>query len=540
MTVPMKTAIYARYSSDRQNARSIDAQIADCRARAEREGWPIVEVFTDYETSGAAGISEEQRPGMAALLSRVSAGGIDQVLSDSTSRIARDEVDGLNIRRLLNHHGARLFTLSIGEIDDIRGLITSFVDQQQRKDLAHNVRRGQREIVREQRAPAGIAYGYRQDNRLDERGQAVRGLRKIDTDQAAIVRRIFEETAAGKSALAIATALNAEKVMGPRGGAWRAGVIHGESKRGNGILRNRLYNGELVVGRTSKIVHPTTRKHIIRPNPPETWTIEPVEHLRIVDREVFERVQAMLLATAEETARTRPETYRRSKYLLSDLGICSVCGGGWVKSRPNAWGCGQVRQGACSNGATISHRQYEKRVLAQLKHKLLNPDLIAAYLRAYQEERARRVANAGRDRTELERKLAQLNRKIDRFVEAIAEDGSFPEIRAALSAARTDRDDARRRLDDIEAPHVVTLLPNLAEQYRAEIEGLEQLLADPHAQADAVPRFRSLIGRIIVSPARRGVTITVEGRMDQLLGLTSTTATRLSLRSLRGDASRRL
>lgn len=531
MTVPMKTVIYARYSSDRQNARSIDAQIADCRGRAEREGWPIVEVFTDYETSGAAGISEEQRPGMAALLSRVAAGGIDQVLSDSTSRIARDEVDGLNIRRLLNHHGARLFTLSIGEIDDIRGLITSFVDQQQRKDLAHNVRRGQREIVREKRAPAGIAYGYRQDNRLDERGQAVRGLRKIDDEQAAIVRRIFEETASGKSALAVATALNADKIPGPRGGAWRAGVIHGDPKRGNGILRNRLYNGELVVGRTTKIVHPVTRKHIIRPNAPDTWTVEQVESLRIVDRELFDRVQAMLITVAEQ--RNRPETNRRSKYLLSGLGICSVCGGGWIKSRPTSWGCGQERQGACSNKATISHRQYEKRVIAQLKHKLLDPDLLAAYLREYQKERARRVANAGRDRADLERKIAKLNAKIDRFVEAIAEDGTFPEIRAALAAVRADRDEARRQLDSLEAPPVVTLLPNLAETYRAEIEGLEQLLADPHAQGDAVPRFRNLIGKIVVSPARRGVTITVEGRIDQLLGLTSLGEPRGGLRRRR-------
>lgn len=512
----MKTVIYARYSSDRQLARSIDAQIADCRARADREGWPVLEIFTDYETSGGAGISEEQRPGIAALLRRVEAGGVDQVLSDSTSRIARDQVDALNIRRRLEFAGARLFTLSVGEIDDIRGLITSFVDQQQRKDLAHNIRRGQREIVRQQRAPAGIAYGYRQNNRLDDHGVAIRGLREIDPQQAAIVLRIFREAAAGRSPAAIAAQLNAEAVPGPRGAHWRASVIRGDSKRHNGLLRNRLYNGELVVGRTSKVMHPTTRRYIIRPNAEDSWTVEPVEHLRIVDRALFEAVQDQL----REGGHKRPEASRRARYLLSGLGICSVCGGAWIKSRPTSWSCGRSRDGACTNARTISHKRYETRVLAQLKQQLLDPDLLAAYLREYHRQHAIRVAEAGRDRGELERRLAQLNRKIDRMVAAIAEDGSFAEIRDALSAARRERAQVEDRLSPIAAPQVVTLHPNLADHYRQEIERMEELLADPSAQADAVPRLRQLIGRVILSPATRGVQITVEGRIDQLLGLT--------------------
>lgn len=510
----MKTVIYARYSSDRQNARSIDAQIADCRARAEREGWPIEAVFTDYETSGGAGISEEQRPGIAAMLARVEAGGIDQVLADSTSRIARDEVDAINIRRRIQFAGARLFTLSIGEIDDIRGLITGFVDQQQRKDLAHNIRRGQREVVREGRAPAGIAYGYRQDNRLDDRGNVIRGLRRIDEREAAIVRRIFEEIAAGKSARAVAIGLNADGIPGPRG-KWRGNSIWGDPTRANGILRNRLYNGELVVGRTSKVQNPASRRYVIRAHAADSWTVEPAEHLRIVPADLFSRVQQLLA----EAAHALPETQRRAKYLLSDLGVCGVCGGGWIKSRPTSWGCGRHRAGACTNGATISHRKYERRVLAELKAQLIDPELLAAYLRAYREQHARRVAEASRDRDDLESKLARLNRKIDRLVTAIAEDGAFPEIRAALAEARRDRDAIEQRLSVLAKPNVIGLLPNLADQYRREIEDLERLLATPEAQPEAVPGFRRLIARIVITPAERGVDLRVETRMDQLLAL---------------------
>ncbi|MGN5376092.1 recombinase family protein [Sphingomonas hankookensis] len=51
----MRTVIYARFSSQLQNSRSIEDQIAICRERADCEGWTVVEVFTDYAISGAAG-----------------------------------------------------------------------------------------------------------------------------------------------------------------------------------------------------------------------------------------------------------------------------------------------------------------------------------------------------------------------------------------------------------------------------------------------------------------------------------------------------
>ncbi len=56
-----------RSSSQLQNSRSIDDQIAICRERTDREGWTVVKMFTDYAIGGAAGIIEEQRPGVAAM-----------------------------------------------------------------------------------------------------------------------------------------------------------------------------------------------------------------------------------------------------------------------------------------------------------------------------------------------------------------------------------------------------------------------------------------------------------------------------------------
>ncbi|WP_041344759.1 recombinase family protein [Nitrobacter winogradskyi] len=50
----MKVALYARYSSDNQRDASIEDQLRLCRARADREGWKIVDSYTDRAISGAS------------------------------------------------------------------------------------------------------------------------------------------------------------------------------------------------------------------------------------------------------------------------------------------------------------------------------------------------------------------------------------------------------------------------------------------------------------------------------------------------------
>lgn len=54
----MRTVIYARFSSTLQNARSIEDQVALCRERCDREGWKVVDVFTDFAINGQGPISK--------------------------------------------------------------------------------------------------------------------------------------------------------------------------------------------------------------------------------------------------------------------------------------------------------------------------------------------------------------------------------------------------------------------------------------------------------------------------------------------------
>ena len=391
------------------------------------------------------------------MLGQIEAGGIDQVLAESTDRIARHEGDSFAIRERLAVAGVRLFTLTDGEIGHLNGTIKGLMDATFRKELGAKIKRGQRGTVAQGRSPAGKAYGYSMANRIDANGRAVRGLRDVDPDQAAIVRRIFEQYAAGISPKRIAERLNAEGIPGPRGGRWRATTLRPDRTRGNGLLQNQLYIGRIVHNRTSNVVEPMTRRTRIRPNAPDQWVIEEVPHLRIIDQELWDKVQQGLRRREGE----KPVQHRRAKHMLSGLGVCGVCGGSWNVRTATFWGCGSRMEGSgCTNNRTISTESYERRVLAGLRERMLDPELVAIFVAEYQAEHAKRAARLRRERGSVERRIAVATATIERLVGAIASGaGTLDEVRDALAKARTERDAAMAEQQEQDAFPVVALHP---------------------------------------------------------------------------------
>jgi site-specific DNA recombinase len=71
---------------------------------------------------------------------------------------------------------------------------------------------------------------------------------------------------AGVSPEAIVKALNLEGVAGPFGGSWSPSKVHGNSKRGTGILNNELYVGRMVWNRLRYVKNPDTGKRVSRLN----------------------------------------------------------------------------------------------------------------------------------------------------------------------------------------------------------------------------------------------------------------------------------
>lgn len=517
----MRTVIYARYSGDTQNPRSAADQIAICRQRAEQEGWTVVATFEDAAISGAAGIDATQRPGLNAMLALVEAGGIDQVLAESTDRVCRHVGDSHMVRERIEFAGARLFTLFDGTVTPMIGLVKGFMDAQFRTDLAKRVRRGQLGTLKQGRIPGSIAYGYQQANRIDEKGGIVRGIRTIDPDKADIVRRVFVEYVAGRSPGAIVAGLNADGIPGPRGGIWHETAINGDVQHKRGMLRNETYIGIVTYGRSRQAINPQTRQRLMRPNNEDDVVRQAMPELRIIDDATWARAQARLASNQG----VRPERQRRPKHILSGLGTCSVCGARWVLRSSKFWGCSNFRYGkACTNNRLVGTRIFEAMVLDDLKTGMLAPEVVTAYVREYHRDFARRSADLGRDRAKVERRLEEAERKKQRMVKAFADGGSeFAEIRTMLAAARDEAEKLSRELASMDAmPNVLALHPHVEESYRRQVEELEAALAAPEAQLEAIPRLRSMIARIIVCPKvdkLRGVTVEVVRQMDEILAI---------------------
>ena len=518
----MRTVIYARFSSTLQNSRSIEDQVRLCRERCEREGWDVLDVFTDFAISGAAGIDESARPGLNALLARVEAGGVDQVLAEATDRIARHQGDAFTIRERITFAGARLFTLSDGEVSEITATFRGLMDAQFRKDLGAKVKRGQRGTLTQGRSPGGKAYGYRLANKIMPDGQIVRGLREVDDEQADVVRRIFREYASGRSPRAIANALNADGIPGPRGGAWNASTLNGDRQRKNGLLQNRLYIGKIVHERTGKITDPRTRKTLIRPNATDSWQEADAPHLRIIDDDLWLQVQT----ARNRHSQHRPERARRPRHILSGLAFCGVCGSGWTIRGGDYWGCARHRESgpaACANNRTVKTETMEARVFAGLTDQLLDPEVVELYVREYHMEHARLANELGRERDRLTSRHARAAAKVNRLVEAVALGADeFTEIREVLQRARDERDGLASALADLESLPVIALHPTIAADYRREVANLHAALsANPESQLEAIPKLRSLIDRIDIFPADqgRGTRIEVSCRMNSMIAL---------------------
>lgn len=512
----MKTAIYARFSSQLQKDSSIEDQVRICAERAEREGWQVTEVFSDYAISGAV----RDRPGLNALIAHIAAGKAEQVLAEAIDRISRDQEDLAAIHKRIAFAGARIVTLSEGTIDELQIGFKGTMASLFRKDLADKIRRGQRGRVAAGRVPGNVVYGYRKVHRLDARGEPERGLREIDQDQAAIVRRIYAEYLEGESPLAIARRLNAEGVPSPSGRKWNVSAINGDTVRGNGVLCNPIYVGELVYNRTTMVRDPESRKRVPRANPPDQWQVEPVPQLAIVSRDQWEAVRARK-AEWKDWGFARQ---RRPRKLLSGLVTCGECGGNMIVIGAGKWGCGAARkEGTCTNRRTMDNAPLERRVLGGIERELLSPERVALAVKVYHEERQRLDRQAAEANKRHLQRANELDRQIARLVDAIAAGaGDVPEVVEKLKQARAERGGIAEAIGDADASKVITLHPNIAGAYREAVKQVTGLLDGDEAETRAGRNaLRSLVDRVILTPRTeaRGMDIDVEGRLAAMLDM---------------------
>ncbi len=518
----MRAVIYARYSSEQQSEHSIDDQIRLCRARAEREGWQVVESYTDYALSGAT----TKRPGLQALSADARRGTFDIVLAEALDRISRDQEHVAGIFKTLTFAGARLVTISEGEINELHVGLKGTMNALFLKDLAAKTHRGLHGRVEAGKSGGGLCFGYDVVRAVDARGERLRGDRTINAEQAEVVRRIFRMFADGASPIAIAKSLNADGLQGPEGKAWQDTTIRGHALRGTGLLRNRLYIGEMIWNRMRFIRDPATGKRVSRLNPESQWVRHAVPALRIIDQDLWQAVEhrlAMVRAErgADEPDRPRYWEKRRAHHLLTQKVCCGVCGGLMTNVGRDYIACPSARKaGTCTNSRSMRRLELEGIIIDALHNRVMDPELFEAFAESFVEDwnRATRDAEAARDR--VSRDLAKVQRKLTGLIDALSEGFRAPGLKEQLEVLETQRLDLTAKLAATDVPARPRLHPNLPQAYRQQIERLREALSDGSDKAAALETVRGLIDRIVLTPsATGGFEIAVEGDATSMLAL---------------------
>jgi DNA invertase Pin-like site-specific DNA recombinase len=448
-------------------------------------------------------------------------GKFDLVIVEALDRLSRDQEDLAGLHKRLSFADVGIMAVHDGAADAIQVGIRGLVSTLFLADLKHKIRRGMTGVVRDGRHAGGRAYGYRPIP-----GQP--GVMQIDEAEAEIVRRIFAELVAGMLPREIANGLNRDGIQPPRGAAWNASTISGSAQRGNGIVRNPLYAGKIVWNRVHMVRDPETGKRISRINNREEHREAEAPQLALVDQVTFEAAKAIVEGRAKKAQ--GGEYTRRPKRLLSGLLRCSHCGGGMSAHDRDGDAirirCSRSKESAtCCNNRKYRLDKIERAVIDGLRGQLLHPDLLAEYVRAYREERRDEAAKAVRERSTLERRLADLNGQLERLMQAMSR-GILPieAVEAQYAPLQADRDRIAAELSMIPSSPTIELHPHAPAQYRNAVEKLADRLndLDDRADSEAIAAVRALVDSVVVHDTiSGGVEVEVIGHLAALIGPTA-------------------
>lgn len=313
---------YARYSTRHQNEKSIDDQTRELHELCGNHGLFLREVFSDAQISGQT----NRRPGFLQLIKAVESGGVDVVVAESSDRLTRDQEHSARLSKACKFRNVKIITILDGWTNElVLGLraLGSTMSIDATRIQAH---RGNRSKVLAGLNAGGRSYGYRVKIGAD--GRAIAGEREIVPHEAEVVLRIMREYADGRPPAQIAANLNAEGIPAPRASHWKQNTINGNAARGTGIIHNPLYRGVIHWNRLQWRNHPETGRRIPFARPEEQHDVVEAPHLRIVDDELWERVERRKAIIAGKRSNrtskcgTQMDTAhaaRRARYLLSGL-----------------------------------------------------------------------------------------------------------------------------------------------------------------------------------------------------------------------------
>jgi DNA invertase Pin-like site-specific DNA recombinase len=302
------TAAYGRVSGSKDaQMHSLSAQISYYSDYIQRhECWEYKGVFTDEAYTG----TKNNRKGLQALLSECRAGNIQQIVTKSISRFARNTVDLLNIVREMRAIGVGIYfeeqnidTLS-GDGELMLTILASYAQEESRSASENCNWRIQKRFEQGELIGWSFMYGY------NIKG----GVIAINEEQAVVVRRIFDLYLGGCGYQRISNMLNAEGIPAYYGGRWSANNI-------SALLKNEKLTGSAILQKKYTENHLTKRRVINRGEKERYFAKD--THPAIISKDDFSKVQEVI---AKRAAQAKARNISHLRYPYSGKILCASCG----------------------------------------------------------------------------------------------------------------------------------------------------------------------------------------------------------------------
>ena len=223
----MRAVIYARYSSSGQREESIEGQLRECHDFALKNGLNVIGEYVDKAMSGRS----DKRPDFLRMIRDSDRRHFEAVITWKMDRFARNRYDSALYKAKLKKNGVQLLyakeSIPEGPVGILLESVMEGYAEYYSENLSQNVKRGFYDSALDLKTLGARVIGYKKgpDGRF-----------AIDEGQAAVVRRIYEEYAAGERAKDIYTRLNAEGHRTVQGGLFNKSSLRR-------ILQNEKYIG---------------------------------------------------------------------------------------------------------------------------------------------------------------------------------------------------------------------------------------------------------------------------------------------------------
>lgn len=406
--------IYCRLSLARYgDTTKVDDQERICRSLAIARGWYVPEEFVYKDNNESAWKRNRKRPGWDRMLADIGAGRFRNLVVYHGDRLVRHPADLEVLLNLADRGGMTITSpsgrrnLDVGSDRTMMRVEVAFAWQAS-DDTSRRKKDGFRRMALKGIAPtpggrSGRGFGYARDGRTPVAAEA----------QA--IRAAAARLLAGDPITAIARDLAADGVVSTSGQPLTYQSL------------NRILTRPRIAG-------------LLGDGTPGSW--EP-----ILDRETWEMVGGVLRARAAALGRTGGQ----SRYLLSGIAKCGLCGSGLQRQSAGRRGNLSIDYGCVAAGCRKIHRNMEyldTYVTAAAVAKLDSPELARALARVSSDPFGAQIAQLEKRRNEtraqagrlaeepgadlemLSRAVASFTRKIAELRAAATEDVSRRTIRA--------------------------------------------------------------------------------------------------------------